>query len=123
MSDEDLLVVESVAYDQLVRLGYQPHYPAIEHLEIDSTLEDKYTLENERLIRKMNEDLAEENPEDLRRRQIQGPLKNPKKWGNGASAYACYWPCLAGAFASPPPANKTNATTPKSVRSTRSLLS
>ena len=74
MSDEDLLVVESVAYDQLVRLGYEPHYPAIEHLEIDSTLEDKYTLENERLICKMNEDLAKENPEDLRRRQIQGDV-------------------------------------------------
>ncbi|EJK77236.1 hypothetical protein THAOC_00944 [Thalassiosira oceanica] len=40
-------------------------------------MEDKYTLVNKRLIRKMNEELAEENPKDLRQRQIQGDvLKN-----------------------------------------------
>lgn len=76
MKDEDLILVESVAYQEMKRLGYEPHLVKNEEDRILFTeeLRANYALENEKLIAKMNADLAVENPDDLARRKIQASV-------------------------------------------------
>lgn len=76
MNKSDLFLVESAAFDEMKRLGYEPHIVKSEDYCIDFTekLCTKYTAENKRLVDKMNADLAIENPDDLKRRQIQAAV-------------------------------------------------
>ena len=76
MKDEDIRLVESIAFDEMTRLGYEPDLIHNEEDRIDFTEEliNEYTAENKTLIAKMNADLAVENPADLERRQIQAAV-------------------------------------------------
>ena len=76
MKDEDLLIVESVAFHEMSRLGYEPHKIKNEDDRVKFTekLCAEYIAENARLIDKMNADLALEDPDDLKRRQIQNAV-------------------------------------------------
>ena len=80
MKHDDMLIIESVAYDELVRLGYEPHLvksPA-DRVVFTKEMIREYDAENKRLVVKMNEDLAVNDPDDLKRRQIQAAvLKTP----------------------------------------------
>eukprot|EP00956_Cyclotella_meneghiniana_P022195 scaffold41616_cov66-Cyclotella_meneghiniana.AAC.3 len=73
MKEEDLRLVESIAFHEMTTLGYEPHLIQNEEDRIDFTEEliDEYTTENTKLTAKMNADLGEENPADLERRKIQ----------------------------------------------------
>lgn len=78
MKKEDMLIVESVAFVEMTRLGYEPYLIKTEEDRIDfseKTLSEYYS-ENTRLVAKMNDDLANENPDDLKRRQIQAAVLN-----------------------------------------------
>ena len=76
MNDEDLLIVESVALHEMSRLGYELHKIKNEDDRIEFTVKlcAEYTAENKCLIEKMNADLAIDDPEDLKRRQIQNAV-------------------------------------------------
>ena len=60
MKDEDIVLVESVAFEEIKRLDYELHLIEAEDDRIDFTeeLHEKYTAENKRLVGKMNENLA-----------------------------------------------------------------
>ena len=80
MKHDDMLIIESVAYDELVRLGYEPHLVKSQAGRVVFTEEilQEYDAENKRLVAKMYEDLAVNDPDDLKRRQIQAAvLKTP----------------------------------------------
>lgn len=76
MEDEDIIVVESVAFREMTRLGYEPHLVKFLDDRIDFTgrLGETYDADNAMLIEKMNADLAVDNPYDLKRRQIQAAV-------------------------------------------------
>ena len=74
MKDEDIRIVESAAYDEMYRLGYFPRIEEEERIDFTDELCEEYAAENERLKKKMIEDLAVENPDDLKRRQIQAAV-------------------------------------------------
>jgi len=71
MAEEDRTLVESVAYDEMFRLGYFPCVEEEDRIDFTDELCEEYTTENERLKQKMIDDLAVENPDDLKRRQVQ----------------------------------------------------
>jgi len=76
MKEEDIRLVESIAFNEMKRLGYEPHLIHNEEDRIDFTEEliHEYTVENEKLVAKMNADLAVENPADLERRNIHAAV-------------------------------------------------
>ncbi|KAL7523822.1 hypothetical protein ACHAXR_000345 [Thalassiosira sp. AJA248-18] len=76
MKDNDLLLVESVAFEEMRRLGYVPHLVQTTEDRIVFSEEtcEEYTAENKRLIEKMNADLAIGNPGDLQRRKVQSAV-------------------------------------------------
>ena len=65
-----------MTFEEMQRLGYEPHLVQTEEDRIDFTGElcENYAAENKRLIEKMNADLAIENPDDLQRRKIQAAV-------------------------------------------------
>ncbi|KAL7545138.1 hypothetical protein ACHAWF_008492 [Thalassiosira exigua] len=77
MKDEDLILVESVAFEEMRRLGYEPHMVKTKDERIHLftvALQDKYVAINKSLISKMMENLAHQNPDDLKRRQLQASV-------------------------------------------------
>lgn len=76
MSHDDMILVESVAWDEMQRLGYEPHLIKTEEDRIEFTAEtqEEYITKNKKLIEKMNADLAIKNPADLERRKIQAAV-------------------------------------------------
>ena len=76
MKEEDIRLVESIAFNEMKRLGYEPDLIHNKEDRIDFTEEliREYTVENEKLIAKMNADLAVDNPADLERRKIQAAV-------------------------------------------------
>ncbi len=76
MSVEDLVLVESVVLKEMKRLGYEPHLIKTEEDCIFFTAElcGQYVAQNEMLTKKMNADLAIDNPADLQRRMVQAAV-------------------------------------------------
>lgn len=74
MTAENVLLVESVAWDEMCRLGYVPEAKEENRITFTDECIEAYTAENKRLVEKMNEDLAIENPDDFNRRQIQAAV-------------------------------------------------
>ena len=76
MKDEDIVLVESVVFEEMKRLDYELHLIEAEDDRIDFTeeLHEKYTAENKRLVGKMNENLAVVNLGDFVRHKIQAAV-------------------------------------------------
>ena len=74
MTPENILLVESMAYDEMVRLGYEPQVEEENCIEFTDELVEEYNAENKQLLQQMNDDLAIENPDDLERRQVQAAV-------------------------------------------------
>ena len=72
MNDEDIMLVELVAFEEMQRLRYEPHLVQTEEGRIDFTDElcGNYAAENIRLTEKMNADLAIEHPDDLQQQKV-----------------------------------------------------
>ena len=66
MTDENILIVESAAYDEMNRLGYLPRVEEEDRIEFTEKLCQDYDAENERLKKKMIDDLAVDNLDDLK---------------------------------------------------------
>jgi len=73
LADDDIHLIESVAHEVMSRLGYNPHvvWEAAEALEFSDKQIAEFLRLNEEGIKKMHDDLAVENPEDLARRLKQ----------------------------------------------------
>jgi serine/threonine protein phosphatase PrpC len=76
MDEEDIRIVESVAFNEMKLLGYEPHL--VKNNEGKQCFTEAMVTEfgklNEELIEKMKSDLARENPDDLKRRNAQGSV-------------------------------------------------
>lgn len=76
MSDEDMAIVESVAFKEMKELGYEPN--VIKNMEDKKVLTDHEVAEfgktNTKLIEQMHIDLAVDNPDDLERRMRQSSV-------------------------------------------------
>jgi serine/threonine protein phosphatase PrpC len=73
MDDDDIFLIESVAHEIMTRLGYKPQIVGVTSDAMVFTDENiaEFKVLNEEGIKKMNADLAVENPEDLQRRLAQ----------------------------------------------------
>lgn len=73
MDDDDIHLIESVASEMMIRLGYEPHIVGVtkDALVFSDEQIANFKILNEEGIKKMHADLAAENPEDLKRRLIQ----------------------------------------------------
>jgi len=73
MNEDDILLIESVAHEMMTRLGYEPHIVGVTRDALVFTDEqiEEFKVLNELGIKKMMEDLQQENPEDAKRRIIQ----------------------------------------------------
>ena len=76
MEDKDMHIVESVAFEEMTRLGYDPLLvgKTVESLVFTEALVENYEALNSKLIEKMISDLAVENPDDLHRRKVQSDV-------------------------------------------------
>ena len=88
LTRDELLLIENVAWEVMEQLGYKPHIvgqngvvPAV--YTLDELAEFKRL--NDEGIKKMNEDLEVENPEDAARRKYQAAVLNlpPTKIAHG----------------------------------------
>ena len=80
MEEDDMHIVESVALEEMTRLGYNPHLvgETREAMQFTDERVEEFAKLNKELVDKMISDLAEDNPDDLSRRQVQGSvLKAP----------------------------------------------
>mmetsp|Transcript_9087 Transcript_9087/g.19584 ORF Transcript_9087/g.19584 Transcript_9087/m.19584 type:complete len:854 (-) Transcript_9087:175-2736(-) len=73
MDDDEIHLIESVAHEKMSRLGYEMHIVGVTRDALVFTYEqiEEFKLLNIEGIKKMNADLAVENPADLKRRLIQ----------------------------------------------------
>ena len=69
MSEDDVLLIESVAHEMMTRLGYNPHIVGVTQDALVFSHEQiaEFTKLNEEGIKKMQANLAIDNPKDLER--------------------------------------------------------
>jgi cGMP-dependent protein kinase len=80
-ADEDIQLIESVAYEMMPKFGYTAHLVGVSTKPTAFSEADvrNFATLNHQGIQKMNAELQKENPADLKRRQLQSEILEFKK--------------------------------------------